>query len=58
MQLFKDALFDVKYNKYWNDNAAAVVRRKCCGGSRKDAGRLRGFYEPTVTTIQMVTGIY
>lgn len=25
IQLFKDALFDVKYNKYWNDDAAAVV---------------------------------
>lgn len=23
--MFKDALFDVKYNKYWNDDAAAVV---------------------------------
>lgn len=25
IQLFKDALFDVKYNKYWNDDAAVVV---------------------------------
>ena len=25
VQLFKDALFDVKYDKYWNDDAAAVV---------------------------------
>lgn len=25
IQLFKDALFDVKYDKYWHDDAAAVV---------------------------------
>ena len=25
VQLFKDVLFDVRYDKYWNDDAAAVV---------------------------------
>ena len=33
IQLFKDALFDVKYNKYWNDDAAAVKTLKASVGS-------------------------
>ena len=33
VQLFKDVLFDVRYDKYWNDDAAAVVG----AGAAKDA---------------------